>query len=577
MKYSIRVVTAVSLLSMLLFLPGGAIARSLVIASFDVVAKVGTDGTVDVTETIQPRFSGTWNGIYRTIPVEYRTSQGFNYSLFLEPVSVTDERGNELRYDVSRERHYRKFKIWVPGATDVTRTVVVHYRVENALKFFEDHDELYWNVTGDEWEVPIEAASARIILPTGATGLRALAFTGAYGSREKDATVEIQGNEVRLQMTRSLDFREGLTAVVGWDKGLVEQPGTMALIGLFLRSNWPLFIPIFVLAFMFWLWYTRGRDPRLKPVSVQYDPPEGLTPAEVGTLIDNSPDMRDITAGLVDLAVRGYIMIEEKQESQLLGLVSHKDHVFHLRKPRQEWGELQSHEQAILDGMFSGGEVQQVELSELQNKFYTSLPGIREQIFGRLMERKYFKQRPDRVVAGYLATGFVLGIMIVGGGLVFGQSTGMAPLASIVAGILTGAIIVGFGFIMPARTVAGTRAYEGILGFEEFIKRVETDRLEKLVKTPAMFEKYLPYAMALGMEKQWAGAFADIYREPPQWYRGSYTGAFYPLLLVGSLSHMSARAGTVMASAPRSVGRSGFSGGGGSSGGGFGGGGGGGF
>jgi len=330
------------------------------------------------------------------------------------------------------------------------------------------------------------------------------------------------------------------------------------------------------LAFMFWLWYTRGRDPRLKPVSVQYDPPEGLTPAEVGTLIDNSPDMRDITAGLVDLAVRGYIMIEEKQESQLLGLVPRKDHVFHLRKPRQEWGELQSHEQAILDGMFSGGEVQQVELSELQNKFYTSLPGIREQIFERLMQRRYFAHRPDRVVAGYLATGFVLGIMIVAGGLVLGKSTGMAPLASIVAGIATGGIIVLFGFIMPARTVAGTRAFEGILGFEEFIKRVETDRLEKLVKTPAMFEKYLPYAMALGMEKHWAAAFADVYREPPQWYRGSYAGAFYPLLLVGSLSHMSARAGTVMASAPRSVGKSGFSGGG-SSGGGFGGGGGGGF
>jgi hypothetical protein len=143
MKRVLRFLILAGAVVTLAAMPTTALARSLVIASFDVVAKVGTDGTVDVTETIQPRFTGTWNGIYRTIPVEYRTSQGFNYSLFLEPVSVTDERGNELRYDVSRDRHYRKFKIWVPGATDVTRTVVVRYRVQNALKFFEDHDELY--------------------------------------------------------------------------------------------------------------------------------------------------------------------------------------------------------------------------------------------------------------------------------------------------------------------------------------------------------------------------------------------------------------------------------------------------
>ncbi len=136
-----------------------AAARKLVIQRFDVEVVVQPDGSLDVTEVIQPRFTGSWRGIYRTIPVEYRTPQGFNYTLLLEPLSVTDGTGRALKYESSRERHYRKFKIYVPDAEDAVRTVILRYRVLDGLKFFEDHDELYWNVTGDEWEVPIESAS----------------------------------------------------------------------------------------------------------------------------------------------------------------------------------------------------------------------------------------------------------------------------------------------------------------------------------------------------------------------------------------------------------------------------------
>src|SRR5262249_44619264 len=190
-----------------------AAARQLVIQNFDVVVLVMPNSTIDVTETIRPRFTGSWRGIYRTIPVEYHTPQGFNYTLFLELLGITDEAGRPLRSESSRERHYRKFKIYVPGAEDSVLTLVLHYPVLDALRFFEDHDELYWNVTGDEWDVPIESANARIVLPTEVTGLRALAFTGAYGSHEQDARVDIAGNGVELRMRRPLAFHEGLTAV----------------------------------------------------------------------------------------------------------------------------------------------------------------------------------------------------------------------------------------------------------------------------------------------------------------------------------------------------------------------------
>ena len=125
------------LLLLVAALPTAVAARSLVIERFDAEVVVSPEGVTYVTETIQPRFTGEWNGIFRTIPVEYRTPQGFNYTLHLDVESIADERGNPLKVEQSRERHYRKFKIWVPDARDATRTVVFRYRVSNALKFFE--------------------------------------------------------------------------------------------------------------------------------------------------------------------------------------------------------------------------------------------------------------------------------------------------------------------------------------------------------------------------------------------------------------------------------------------------------
>lgn len=559
---------------LLLVLTPPVAARSLVIESFEADIVVNADGTLEVTEVLRPRFTGSWNGIFRTIPVEYRHPMGFNYTLFLEVESVTDNNRNALKYEVSRQRHYKKIKIWVPNARDATRTVILRYRVQNGLRFFEEHDELYWNVTGDEWEVPIESARAVITLPEGAAGVRTLAFTGAYGSREQDASIEISTNVVRMTMQRTLNFREGLTAVVGWDKGLVKEPSALGKAWLFLRSNWPFAVPLLVFGLMFWLWYTRGRDPRLRPVAAQYAPPQGLTPAELGTLVDNSPDMRDITATIVDLAVRGYLVIEEKEEKHLFGLFTSKDYRFVLKKKLADWAELKPHEHKLLSALFGGDDW--VNLSDLENKFYKELPDIRDRIFEGLMGRRYYHRRPDKVRQTYVVAGVLLGFFSVWGGGMIAGVLGQQIFPFIAAGVASGIIILGFGLVMPARTLSGARALEGVLGFEEFLDRVESDRFERVVRTPEMFEKYLPYAMALGVEKNWVRAFEDIYRRPPDWYHGYSHGTFHPRSFVSDLGRMSSAASTAMASSPRSSGGSGFGGGGGG-GGGFGGGGGGGF
>ncbi len=568
------------LLTFLLFTALPAAARSLVIESFDAHVRVEQDGGILLTETIRVHFEGRWNGLYRDIPVEYRTPQGFNKSLALDLGGATDDRGEALKVETSRVRHYRRFRIWVPGAENATRTIVLRYRIPNALLFFTDHDELYWNITGDEWEVPIRAATATVELPRGVTGVRTLAFTGGYGSREREAEVTVAGNIIRFAMQRELAFREGLTVVIGWDKGFVTEPGAAARAWLFLRSNWPLIMPLAVFVLMFELWRRRGRDPHREPVSVRYEPPAELSPAEVGTLADHQPDMRDITATIVDLAVRGHLVIEEKNESKLLGLWSSKEYVFERRSPPAAGGtspdaaKLRPHEQAVLDGLFAAGE--RVELSDLENKFYRELPRIRDRIFVALVQRGYYRQRPDRVRKHTLVSVLVGSAVLAWAGITLTRGAGMAESTWIAAGVLSALIGSGFALVMPARTIRGARVQEEVIGFAEFLGRAERDRFERLARTPELFEAYLPFAMALGVERRWVAAFGDICNQPPAWYRGQDVSSFRASHFVNDMGRMTTRAAAVMASSPRGSGSSGF-GGGGSSGGGGGGGGGGGF
>jgi uncharacterized membrane protein YgcG len=553
-----------------------AAQRSYAIARFDAAIQVERSSDIVVTETIVARFTGAWNGIFRTIPVAYRTAQGLNWTLGVHLLSAADGDGRPLRVEASRVRHYIKYKIWVPGAANATRTVVLRYRATNALRFFDQHDELYWNVTGDEWEVPLEAAAALVELPPGTEGVRAIAFNGAYGSTAQDARVEIRGTTVRIAMPHALQYREGLTAVVGWNKGVVAEPSTVAQAAGVATSNWPLVIPVPVFLLAFAVWRRRGRDPRRLPIAVQYEPPRGVTPAEAGTLLDNSADLRDITATLVDLAVRGYLRIEERDETKLFGLIGGRSYVLQRRDPPSDAAALAPHEQRVFDGVFAGRGAF-VLLSQLEDEFYKELPPIRASIFDRLLGRGFYHARPDHVRTRWMVGGVVLGGLIAVGGGAIASGFLLTPVPFVLAGLLVASILVGFGLVMPARTEAGARALEHVLGFEEFLRRVESEHLKRIiVGHPELFDRYLPFAMAFGVERKWARAFEGIYTQAPTWYVGPSVTHFNVSSFSSSLADLSSRAGSTMTSSPRSSSGSGF-GGGGSSGGGGGGGGGGAF
>jgi uncharacterized membrane protein len=568
--------TRVSLMSLaaLLMIRPLAAQRVLEIQRFDARIVVEPDASIDVTETIQANFIGSWNGIYRKVPVQYRTPQGFNWTIRVSLVSATDDQGQPLRTETSREGHYLQYKMWVPGAEDAVRTIVLRYRAENALRFFEEHDELYWNVTGDEWDVALGMVTAAITLPDGATGIRATAFNGVQGATLREAALAESDASVSIRMPRPLEFREGLTAVVGWDKGFVTEPTAADRAAGFVATNWPLALPIPVFLGMFALWRSRGRDPRRRPIAVRYEPPPGFSPAEAGTLTDEAVDMRDITATVVDLAVRGFIRIEQTEERGLFGLINTEEFRFHLLKPRADWSGLAVHERRVLAGIFRDGS-ESVALADLKDEFYTELDGIRSAIMDRLVTDGMFRVRPDKTRTAWTVGGLFLGILLGFFGSAAAGAFSLTPVPFIIAGVLCALIVIVFGRLMPARTVAGTRSLEQVLGFEEFLERVEKDRYDMAPPTPDMFERFLPYAMAFGVERQWAKAFDGLDIQPPTWYAGVHPGAFNASSFSRSISGMTTQAATTMSSSPRTSSGSGFSGG--SSGGGGGGGGGGGF
>lgn len=553
--------------------PGLAQGRSLEIQSFHGDLVVGADGSLTVTETIRVRFIGSWNGLVRSIPIEYLTDYGANYTLRLAVENVRDDAGNDLRYETERSGRNRVFRIFVPGANNATRTVVIRYSVSNGLRFFEEHDELYWSLTGDESEFPILDASAIVMLPGEAEGVRTAAFTGPRGSVENDVVISQTGGLITFETGRPLGFREGLTIVVGWNPGLVARPTVFDRFQSFLLSNLLFAIPLVAAGAMFLVWHRHGRDPPLRPLAPEYEPPDGLTPAEAGTLFDASPDLRDVTATIVDLAVRGYLVIEETETRALFGLIADDVFTFSLVAPREDWAELRPHERKLLNALFEDGD--HVSTSGLENAFYKKLPGIKSKLRDALVRDGHYLRDPNHVRIAFFVAGGLAGVLVaVPGSLLLEGALGQDGAVAVVAGIATGLIIATFGLFMPARTERGTRILERLRGFEEYLRRVESDRFDRTIKTPELFEKYLPYAMAFGVERSWARAFDDIYQSPPDWYRGNDFGGFRAHSFTNSLSRMSSVTGAAMATAPRSSsGSSGFGGGGGFSGGGFGGGG----
>lgn len=570
-KVFILLVTLVSLM-----VPRAAHAQdtSEHIETYDSHVVIQKDGTIAVTETIDYFFESAKHGIYRDIPVIKTNDNGKKYEMTLTDVSVKDDQGKPYNYTESRNGDNEELKIGDANQTITgAHEYVISYDVAGALTYFTDHDELYWNSIGDQWTVPITKAATTVTLPETIpeANLQVSCFVGAQGATGTDCSMSKVGTDVVVEVDRALDAGEGATVVVGFPKGIVAVLNpkevvpffatlagkvTLVLLAIF-GLLWYIVTPILVIR----KWWVSGRDPKptMGEVSAWFSPPKTkdlreLTPAETGTLVDESADFKDIYASIVDLARRGYMKIIEtsaKGRSAFGGKTIQYDF-----QKQKEWDAkadktIQPFETTLLDAIFEDAKADRVSLKDLDLQI--TFETVKKQLYASLVEGGFFAENPQSVRTKYYV---------------------LAVFAFITGNLILFLVALIFGKNMPRKTQAGADAAAVARSLRNFL--VSQDReLAFQAKNQMMFEKLLPYAVAFGVEVIWAKRFADMALKQPNWYVSTNRGAFNAVVFSNALGRsMSTSVASFIASKSSNGFSSGFGGGGFSGGGGGGGGGG---
>jgi uncharacterized membrane protein len=550
--------TAVS--AVLFFVPLLAQAAEA-IGSYEVDITINQDSSILVKEKIGYDFGQEQrHGIFREIPYKYE-ARGGAFKLRVSNITVTGKDGNSIPFEKSTTGGNVVLKIGDPDVyvTGVNEYNII-YTVKRAINFFDDHDELYWNAIGTGWEVPISASQAVVRAPKPITKMQC--FTGEFGSDQQNCTITGGNTEtVTFATTGQLGPAEGLTIVAGFPKGVVAEPTAYQKFLETARDNGILLLPVLVFAGMFYLWRRFGRDPKSKnTVVAQYDPPDKMSPLYMGTLLHNKTTNKDIAAEVVYLAANGYLTIKQ----------TGADYEFtHIAK--QSSG-LAPQTKALLDELFPAGK-STAKLSELKKEisFGKALLDIRTKTPQELAKQNYFRRNPA-IVKTLWSVAAIFGAVV--GSILFGNLIGYL---GVIAAIVSGMIVLIFSFIMPARTEKGVEAVAHIRGLEQYLTVAEKDRLQfhnAPEKNPQIFERLLPFAIALGVEKQWAEQFKDL-TQAPAWFADSSGQAATFATFANSFDSFSS---SMQSAASRSIssassGGSGFSGGGSGGGGGGGGGG----
>jgi uncharacterized membrane protein len=474
------------------------------IEEFLVKIEINKDGSIFIKESILYDFGQELrHGIYRTIPLK---------GIKIKVLEVVDEFNNPYPFQLIKDNESLTIKIGDPNKTLSGRHKYnISYQVFNAIGFLEDHDELYWNVTGNKWQIPIEKAEAEVLLPEGISreNLKIECFTGIFGSKEKNCQFLVKENDkVWFGVNKSLNPREGLTIALGWPKGIIKRPSFFQRILLLMINFWPLLVPIFAFIYLFQEWLRKGKDPKIKkPIIAEYTPPDDLKPAEVSFILNQKVQPRDLSATIIDLAVRGFLKIREIKGE---GILKTKD--YEIEKLKDD-GELSDYEKTFFKRLFK--EENKVRISSLKNKFAEDFEIISIEIADSITKRKYFVESPYKIIKRLAIFGFLIAFIM------FFLAGFTKNSLCIVSGAITWVLFLIFLFVMPKRTEKGANTYWMILGFKEYIQSAEKYRAQFYEKEN-IFEKYLPYAMIFGLTEKWAKAFEGIYQKPPSWYEGEF-------------------------------------------------------
>lgn len=547
---------------------------------------ISPDGWIEVTERIKVRAERNriQRGIYRDFPTEYRDQYGNMVEVAFEPLTVLRD---DKREDFHSDDFYNGVRVYFGNANRFLDpgeyTYTFRYRANRMLGYFEQHDELYWNVTGLDWAFPIDSASATVSFDFEVEPNEVFveAYTGSAGSKNRDYSASIDdAPNVNFAMTKKLPPHHGLTIVVGWPKGLVAEPGRMQKLGWLLKDNANLLIALtglmLLLAFYIPVWQSFGKDPEPGVHVTRYVPPDGYSPASLRYIRQMYYDDKTMTAAVVNLAVKGYLRINALVKPSGFFNFGSKENEHSLTKtdPGANPPLLAPGEAELLEALFAEG-----DKVVLENDNHKLLGKARSQHQKSLKEdyrNKYFKKNKLLNVPAVL-------IVIVA--TVFSLSAGQPNLFVIGTIVAMFLIVVFFANVMKRPTMRGRNLLDSMAGFRDYLEVAEKDELalrNPPEKTPQLFEAYLPYALALGVDQQWAEKFAAVLataQRPeggpysPSWYNGSWNVAN----LTDSTSQLSSSLNTAISSSVTPPGSSSGGGGGGFSGGGGGGGGGGGW
>jgi uncharacterized membrane protein YgcG len=580
-----------TLVFFILFL-GVSLVSSASLRITDFLARISLDdaGTLNIEETIDVDFYSPHHGIERWIPVSYRRPTGENISIDVKVNAVTSN-GGQVTYTTRRSGRNIIIRVGNPDRTITgAHSYTICYAVNRALLFREDYIQLYWNVTGNGWQIPIDHASAMVALPATVTptDVSTTSYAGYTGSVTRGGAATLDDKQRFVFTAGLLTPGEGLTidmAIPRTQLGIAP-PSMWQHILWFLAANKYAALPLLSLIGMFFLWYYRGKDPAKATIAPRFEPPQGMHPGAVGVLIDDRADLRDISAMVIGLAVKGYLVIKEVSDEEegftdkikgFLGRSGPIDYMF--IKGKEADADLSNVEKTLFAAIFDDSHSEKRALSSLENEFYKSLPQIKADLYAGLIKAGYYPHNPERTRRSFVSFGTMIGIA----GIAIGIGSKSLYLGAAIA--LCGLIVLAFSPIMPRKTKKGVLMLQDILGLSEYIGRAEVERMEfhnAPEKNPKLFEKLLPYAISLNLTSIWTKQFEGLLQQPPEWYIGTHPGLSPALFYLGIMNLSSGMERTFV-SAPRtsSSGRSAWGGGGsfggGFSGGGFGGGGGGGW
>lgn len=627
-------------LALVLFLPSTALAEERILAFLSDI-EVQSSGDLVVTETIRVRAEGDAirRGIFREIPTVYDGGLFRNVQV---PFEVLGVERNGQREPWATESMSNGVRIRI-GDADVMLDPGVHdyrirYRIGRQLGFFDDFDELYWNVTGTGWRFPIDVAEARVRLPAPADFGDRHVYTGLQGARGTNAAVVSESEaEIVFRTTAPLAPYEGLTIAVAWPKGIVTPPKAEERLVWWLGDYGPPAAGLVGLAsvvfYYIHAWRVAGRNPRAGTIVPIFAPPDDLSPAGMRYVTEMGADNRGFAAALIDLGVRGHLRLVEGEKR----LLSKPKTTI---EKRAGGSPLAAAEAAMLAALFSGGDSIVME-NENHQRFSDAQSALakdlKKRYEGKLFLRNFgwslrglavmtaavwltavavlmtspagdprslgvallsalcglgafwLLNRPEGSRAAGLGAKLLAGLLVLAaivlGAITIGLALGQGRILPLLIPLLALPVVVSAFWWMHAPTRTGRAVLDRIAGFRQYLSITEEERLQRMhppEKTPELFEKYLPYAIALEVENEWADRFAGVLATASVAAQGHamgwYSGHSDPWRDPGGFAdRVGSSLSSTVASASTAPGSSSGSGGGGSSGGGGGGGGGGGW